>query len=149
MPVIVATIIAAVLSPALSWLARHRVPRGAGAALTFLAILVAGVLVTLLMLGGVASQSDELTGALMKAVQTIQGWLTDLGVDTDKARSAGDAASSGMSHAFHALLGGVATGIDALASIAVFVSFTALSLIFLLKDGPIISARGVPEPSPS
>jgi putative heme transporter len=32
----------------------------------------------------------------------------------------------------------VATGIEALASLAVFLSFTALSLFFFLKDGPVI-----------
>jgi putative heme transporter len=34
----------------------------------------------------------------------------------------------------------VATGIEALASLAVFLSFTALSLFFFLKDGPVIRA---------
>jgi hypothetical protein len=46
----------------------------------------------------------------------------------------------------------VATGIGALASLAVFLSFTALSLFFFLKDGPVIRAwaerhLGVPRPS--
>ncbi len=36
------------------------------------------------------------------------------------------------------LLVGVAAGIGALASLAVFLSFTALSLFFMLKDGPVI-----------
>lgn len=150
-PVITATIIAAVLSPVVSWLQRHRVPRGAGAALTFATILVAAVAVTVVVLGGVASQSDELTGALKDAVQKIQGWLTDIGVDSDKAQTAADGASSGVSDAFHALLGGVASGLGALASLVVFMTFAALSLIFLLKDGPQIKDwverhMGVPRP---
>ena len=45
----------------------------------------------------------------------------------------------------------MATGIEALASLAVFLSFTALSLFFFLKDGPMIRAwverhLGVPRP---
>jgi putative heme transporter len=45
----------------------------------------------------------------------------------------------------------VATGVEALASLAVFLSFTALSLFFFLKDGPVIRAwgerhLGVPRP---
>ena len=59
--------------------------------------------------------------------------------------------ASGLSEGFHALLTGVGTGIEALASLAVFLSFTALSLFFFLKDGPVIRAwaerhLGVPPP---
>jgi hypothetical protein len=36
------------------------------------------------------------------------------------------------------LLNGIGTGISAVASLAVFLSFTALILFFLLKDGPVI-----------
>jgi predicted PurR-regulated permease PerM len=43
-----------------------------------------------------------------------------------------------VSSAFHALIDGLGTGVSALASLAVFLSFTALSLFFLLKDGPVI-----------
>lgn len=150
-PVITATIVAAVLSPVVSWLQRHRVPRGAGAAIVFVSIFVLAIVVTAVVLGGVASESSQLTGALKSAVEKIQGWLHDVGVDTDKAKSAGDNASSGVSDAFHALLGGVKTGLSAFASLAVFLTFTALSLIFLLKDGPLIKAwverhMGVPQP---
>jgi predicted PurR-regulated permease PerM len=72
-------------------------------------------------------------------------------VSADKAQSAGDDASSTVSSAFHALLDGLGKGVSALASLAVFLSFTALSLFFLLKDGPLIrqwSERhmGIPAP---
>jgi predicted PurR-regulated permease PerM len=59
-------------------------------------------------------------------------------VSPSKAQSAGDDASSTVSGAFHALINGVDTGISALASLAAFLSFTVLSLFFLLKDGPVI-----------
>ena len=60
-------------------------------------------------------------------------------------------AGAGLSKGFHALLTGVAAGVEALASLAVFLSFTALSLFFFLKDGPMIRAwaerhLGVPRP---
>ena len=47
-------------------------------------------------------------------------------------------ASSALSGAFHKLLKGAATGIEVLGSLAIFLSFMALSLFFLLKDGPLI-----------
>jgi predicted PurR-regulated permease PerM len=59
-------------------------------------------------------------------------------VSADKAKDAADGASSGVSDAFHSLLHGLGTGLTALASVAIFLSFTALSLFFLLKDGPVI-----------
>src|SRR4029078_4647830 len=64
--------------------------------------------------------------------------LQDLGANSSTAQHAGDGASSTLSSAFHALLTGLGHGVTALASLAVFLSFTALSLFFLLKDGPVI-----------
>jgi predicted PurR-regulated permease PerM len=52
--------------------------------------------------------------------------------------SAGDDASASVSDGFHALIEGVGAGVSALASLAAFLSFTLLSLFFLLKDGPVI-----------
>ena len=45
-----------------------------------------------------------------------------------------------MSSGFKALLEGLASGIDGFAGLAVFLSFTVLSLFFMLKDAPIIGA---------
>jgi predicted PurR-regulated permease PerM len=137
-PVITASIIAAVLSPLVSWLARHGVGRGGGAALVLLGVIALGVLIAVLLLSGVTSQVPELQKNLHGAVDKLQGWLQDAGVSANKAQAAGDDASSSVSDAFDTLLHGVASGISAFASLAAFVSFTALSLFFLLKDGPVI-----------
>jgi putative heme transporter len=149
-PVIAATIMAAVLSPVVGWLARHRLGRGGGAALVLVGVIALGVLVVVLLLSGVTSQIPELEKSLKSAVDKAEGWLKDAGVSTSKAQSAGDDASSSVSDAFHALLKGVGTGVSALASLAAFLSFTLLSLFFLLKDGPVIRRwtedhMGVPD----
>jgi putative heme transporter len=137
-PVITAAIIAAVLSPVVSWLARHRLGRGGGAAIVFLGVIALGVLLVVLLLSGVTSQIPQLQRSLHSAVDTIEGWLKDAGVSTSRAQNAGDDASSSTSDAFDALLKGVGAGVSALASLAAFLAFTALSLFFLLKDGPTI-----------
>ena len=137
-PVITASILAAVLSPVVSWLARHRLGRGGGAALVLVGAIAVGVLVVVLVLGGVASQAPELQQSLQNAVDKLQRSLADAGVSTSKAQGAGEDASSSVSDAFHALLRGLGAGLSALASLAVFLSFTVLSLFFLLKDGPVI-----------
>jgi predicted PurR-regulated permease PerM len=90
---------------------------------------------------------DSLQGAVGK----LQSALEDAGASADKAQGAADDASSTVSSAFHALINGLETGIGALASLAVFLSFTALSLVFLLKDGPTIrdwTERHMGLPSP-
>ncbi len=139
-PVITAAIIASVLSPVVGWLARHRLGRGGGAAVVLLLVIALGVLVVVMLVGGVASQAGDLQKSLQGAVDKLQGWLQDSGVSADKAQSAANDASSSVSDGFHALLNGVGTGISALASFAAFLSFTVLSLFFLLKDGPTIRA---------
>ena len=149
-PVVTATIIAAVLSPVVRKLARH-MPRAAAAALVFVALLLGGAGIALLVLLGITDQAQKLEGNLQGAVQKAQGWLQDAGVSSGKAQGAGDDASAGVSSAFHTLIQGVGTGIEAFASVAIFATFTALSLFFLLKDGPIIRAwaerhMGVPAP---
>jgi putative heme transporter len=136
-PVVTAGILAAVLSPVVGAAARH-MPRGAATALVFVAVLVVGVAIAVGVLAGITSEAKGLEGNLQGAVDKVQGWLQDLGVSADKAQSAGDDASSGVSSAFHTLLEGVGKGVKELASLAVFLSFTALSLFFLLKDGPTI-----------
>ena len=136
-PVVTAGIIAAVLSPLVARLA-HRMHRGAAAGMVFVTLLVVGVVVIVLVLAGVVSHTAALQGNLQDAVGKLQSRLQDLGANSSTAQHAGDGASSTLSSAFHALLTGLGHGVTALASLAVFLSFTALSLFFLLKDGPVI-----------
>lgn len=136
-PVITAGILAAVLSPVVARIARH-MPRGAAAAIVFLTLILVGIAVAVAVMAGILGEAKSLQADLHGAVSKLQGWLQDAGVSAQKAQSAGDDASSSLSGAFHALLSGLAKGVRQLASLAVFLSFTALSLFFLLKDGPLI-----------
>jgi predicted PurR-regulated permease PerM len=72
-------------------------------------------------------------------------------VNSQTAANAKHDASGSISSAFHFLLVGLGKGLRELASLAVFLSFTILSLFFLLKDGPAIRTwlerhAGVPHP---
>jgi predicted PurR-regulated permease PerM len=151
MPLIAAGVVAAVASPLVAWLARHRVPRGLGAALLLLAVIVLGAAVFVVIVAGIASESDSISQHLSDAKDKLAGWLEDLGVDSSTADSAKQDASTATSSSFHALLDGVAKGIAGLTSLVFFLSLTALSLFFLLKDGPVIRSwvehhLGVPLP---
>jgi predicted PurR-regulated permease PerM len=151
LPVIAASVIAAVASPLVGWLERHRVPRAGGAALLMLGLVVLGVLVAFVVVAGITNYTSDLNGQLTDAKQTITGWLEDLGVDPKTAGDTTNEASSSASSSVSALLDGLATGIEKLASLAFFLALTALSLFFLLKDGPAIRSwserhLGVPLP---
>jgi predicted PurR-regulated permease PerM len=133
------------------WLKGHRVPRGAGSAIVFLAIVAIGIAIGVIVLTGIASQADSLSEKLQAGAGQIESWAKDLGVDSATAGDANQHAGASVSAAFEALTHGVAAGLDRLASLAVFLSFTALSLFFLLKDAPTIGGfverhLGVPVP---
>lgn len=151
MPVITAAIIASVAGPLVDRLRRLGVPRGIGAALVLLLIALIALAVGMIVLTGIASQADSLSQRLQDGAQQLESWATDLGVKAPTAADANGEASASISAAFGALTEGLIGGIDKLASLAVFLSFTALSLFFLLKDAPTIGAfverhLGVPTP---
>ncbi len=142
LPLIAAAVVASVASPLVGWLRRHGVPRGLGAGLLLLAIVALGAFVVFIVVAGITGQTDDLAGHLSDAKNTIEGWAKDLGVDEGTATDAKNEASSSTSAAVSALLTGIGTGIGALSSLAFFLGLTALSLFFLLKDGPTIRAWG-------
>jgi putative heme transporter len=141
-PVITAAVVASVASPLVGWLGRHRMPRGLGAALLLVSIIALGAGVLLVIVAGITSQSGDLSAHLSDAENTVEGWLKDLGVDPSKAKDATNDASSSVSTSVSTLLQGVAGGIKELSSLVFFLALTALSLFFLLKDGPAIRSWG-------
>jgi predicted PurR-regulated permease PerM len=150
LPLVTAGVIAAVAGPLVGWLHRHRVPRALGAALVMFGIVAAGCLAVYLILTGITSETSSISGHLTSGADKIEGWLKDLGVSNGNAQAANQDASSGASDAFRGLIDGVATGIGALSSLVFFLAMTALSLLFLLKDGPSIRSwaerhMGVPS----
>jgi putative heme transporter len=137
-PLVVAGVIAAVAGQLVGFLKRHGVPRGLGALLVLLLIVAAGALAGYMLLRGIGSETSSISHQLTAAGDKIEGWLKDLGVGDNSARQANHDVSSGTGDSFHALIDGLATGIEKLASLAFFLAMTVLSLFFLLKDGPAI-----------
>jgi putative heme transporter len=142
LPVITAGVVASVGSPVVAWLNRHRVPRAIGTVLLMLAIVAVGAGMLLAILTGITSELSDIEGQLGDAKDTITGWAEDLGVDPGKAEDAKGDASSSASASVSALLEGIGGGLATLSSLAFFCALTALSLFFLLKDGPEIRAWG-------
>lgn len=140
LPLITAGIVAAVSSPIVGWLGGKRVSRGIGAALVMLLIVALGVLTFLLIFGGITSELGSISDHLKNAAATMEGWLKSLGIDPQSAADANSTASSSSTDTVNTLLHGVASGIAGITSLAFFLALTALSLFFLLKDGPQIRA---------
>ncbi len=120
-------------------------------ALLMVGIILAAIGVTLVVIGGITGEASSIGSQLTDAQDKITGWLEDLGVDPSKAADAREHAASGTSDTVSALLDGVIGGLSKLSSIVFFLAMTALSLFFLLKDGPTIRAwaernMGVPDP---
>src|SRR4051794_4142981 len=138
MPVATAAIVASVTAPLVGWLKRHGVPRGAGAAIVFLGIVLIGVGVGVIVMGGIASQADSLSQRLHAGADEIESLVRDLGVAPSTAADANQHASASISGGFKALTDGLLGSVDKLASLAVFLSFAAISLFFMLKDAPTI-----------
>ena len=148
MPVILAGVLGAVAGPLVGWLERHRIPRVAGAILVLLGLVAIGVIIFLLVFGGISSNSSEISAKLNKAVDKIQGWLQDLGIDKTDAT---DDVKKDLPEIKTTLLSGVSKGIAGLSSLVFFLAFATLSTLFVIKDGPVMHRfinrhLGVPEP---
>ena len=66
-PIVVAGVVAVVTSPLVRMLERRGVPRGVGAALVFLGLLVLGAGLVVMIVGGISSQASDLTPKLAQA----------------------------------------------------------------------------------
>jgi putative heme transporter len=96
-PLITAAVVAAVAAPLIASAERHRVPRLVGAVLLLVGFIVLSAAVVVVVMGGITSQSGDLSAHLADAKDTIAGWLKDLGVDPSKRESAKSDASSAAS----------------------------------------------------
>ena len=137
-PVVTAAVVAAVASPLVDRAQHRRVPRALASALVLVSMVVLGIAVVIVIVGGITGEAKAIGGELSSAKDTIAGWLNDLGVDPGAAKTATDDASSAVSSAVPALLEGIGGGLKRLSSLVFFLGLTALSLFFLLKDGPEI-----------
>ena len=84
-PVLAAAVLGAVAGPAVGWLERHRVPRIGGAILVLLGLVAIGVLIVCLVFGGISAQSSDISTKLNQALDKIQAWFNDLGVDSTQS----------------------------------------------------------------
>ncbi len=139
-PLVAATIVATVAMPLVAILQRHRVPRAAGAGIVLLALVAIAVVILVLVLGGITSQTSEISKNASEAATKAEGWLKSAGVDQSGASSAKSTTESDVPKIISTLAHGVISGISGLTSLVFGLSLAALSLFFILKDGPSMRA---------
>jgi predicted PurR-regulated permease PerM len=135
-PVTLGAILATVAGPLVTALQHHRVPRAAGAAIVLLLLLAITVVIALMVFGGIYEQSSEIKASASQAVDKIEGWFNDAGAGGTSSTAADVKSSTAQTG--KALLQGVTNGIKELTSLVFFLTFTAFSTFFLLKDGPAV-----------
>ncbi len=134
-PVLIATIVAAALSPLVGWLHRHHVPRTLATALVLVGGLsLVGVLMWLVV-RGVAGQWPELSDSASQGVSQLQSFVTDgpLPISEDQIAQTRDGILnflSGRQFRSTAL-----AGISLAGQVATGLVLGVVVLFFLLKDG--------------
>ncbi|HEY7206711.1 MAG TPA: AI-2E family transporter [Gaiellaceae bacterium] len=150
-PVVAGLIVAVVAIPLVALLERHRVPRAAGAAIVLLLLVAIAVVVLVIVIGGITSQGSAISEQASAGASKLESWLKSVGVNDSGAAAAKSNASSTVPQIISTLTRGIINGIRGITSLAFALSFTALSLFFLLKDGPFMRAwvdrhLGLPVP---
>jgi predicted PurR-regulated permease PerM len=135
-PVTLGAILATVAGPLVTALQHRRVPRAAGAAIVLLLLVALTVVIALMVFGGIYEQSSEIKASASQAVDKIEGWFNDAGAGGTSSTTEDVKASTAQTG--KALLQGVANGIKEITSLVFFLTFTAFSTFFLLKDGPAV-----------
>jgi putative heme transporter len=150
-PVVASTIIATVTVPLVGRLAAHRIPRAAGAAIVLLGLAIVALVVLVVVIGGITSQSASIGEHASAAADKAESWLKSVGVDDGGASTAKKDLEADIPKIVSSLTKGVVHGISGITSLAFGLSLALLSLFFLLKDGPamrgwIDGRLGVPKP---
>ena len=150
-PVVVAFLLACVTQPVVRWLGRHHIGRAGAAAIMVLSFFALAIIISLMVIGGISSQSSDISSTMSSAGDTISGWMQDVGISSSSSSSSTDTAQANTTDAVKTLIDGIATGISGITSLILGLSFTMLSLFFLLKDGPsmrrwVDEHLGVPKP---
>jgi predicted PurR-regulated permease PerM len=134
-PMVCALIVSVVAMPLVRLLDRH-MPRALAAALVLLAVAAVAVFIVVIVVAGITGQGAEISAAVGKGVDRLQGWLTSVGVDSSSAAGTAATVKKAAPEIVSTLVHGIVHGIRGLASVLFGLSFAALGTFFLLKDGP-------------
>lgn len=139
-PLLIAIILAAAVSPVLRWLKHHGFSAMMATWVTLVAaILVFGGLITLIVFA-VRGQWDELGKRASEGVDNLQGFITNLPFDIDQSQIE-DAKNSALDFLTSSQFGsGALAGVSAAGEVITGAVLAIVILFFFMKDGPQIWA---------
>jgi putative heme transporter len=142
LPVMLAIVLAALLSPVVRLVGRSGMPHGLAVGLTIIASLVVlGGLVTL-MAPRAIDEFAELDVSVQDGIETVQGWLVDgpLGLSERQIESTTERAIDEVRSNAGVISQGAVTGAFLLVEVLAGLSLALVILFFFLKDGTRIWA---------
>ncbi len=136
-PVALATMVTALLLPAVDWLDRHRVPRGGAVALVlFGGAAVFGGILTFVVSQFISGLPD-LVQQVTRSIDSLRLWLVEgpLHLSRDQINSAGNTAITALQHNQEKLTSGALSTAATLTEIVTGALLMFFTLIFLLQGG--------------
>lgn len=133
-PLVIAVVIAMLASPLVDILERRKVPRGIGALLVLLTIVVAIVGSTVIAVNGMIDQGDEISRQLTAGLDSIDGWLEDIDVDAGAADARLEQAKQFGVDLIPGLAGWFTTAFSGVISFVVGCFLGVFLLYYLLAD---------------
>jgi putative heme transporter len=139
-PLILATVVAAIFVPFVDWLQKHGVARWLGSLIVTVGLLLVAVGTLIVVVWGIASRADEIGQQLEAGIDRVRDLLSSVGLDQAiasrvqrQATSSGDLAGGGV-------LSAIVEGLSGAASFLIG-GFIAINILFfLMKDAHSISA---------
>lgn len=137
-PVLIAVIIAAAVSPVVGWLRRRGAPNALAAAAAMVTGIGALSLVIWLVVRGFRREWPELVAAASSGLDRLQDFLASgpLGITAEQIAQWREAALDALSS--DTVSSGAVAGATVAAEVVVGTFFGLVVLFFLLKDGPLI-----------
>lgn len=133
-PLVIATVVGMLATPAVDAMQRWKVPRSIGAGLVMLGLLVTVVGSVAIAVNGVIDQSDEISESLTAGLVEVDSWLEDLDIDIGVA---GDRVEQTKQFGIDLIPGVASWFTSAFSGVLAFVAGSFLSaflLYFILTD---------------
>jgi predicted PurR-regulated permease PerM len=134
-PFIIATLLAAILSPIADRLERRGVKRWIGALLCTMLVVVVGVGLLVLIVVQVVNQSPQIADQLSKAAADLADWLGRQGWGSDIVSEVEASVAANWQTLLKGVVPTISKGVGSLATLALVVVLSVNILFFLIKDG--------------
>jgi predicted PurR-regulated permease PerM len=134
-PFIIATLLAAILSPIADRLERRGVKRWIGALLCTMLVVVVGVGLLVLIVVQVVNQSPQIANQLSKATGDLADWLGRQGWGSDIVSEVEASVAANWQTLLKGVVPTISKGVGSLATLALVVVLSVNILFFLIKDG--------------